>query len=172
MCASNITLKGEKTMPKKKSKKSKKKVAEAGTFVTLHYKGTLEDGSEFDSSHTRGEPMTVAVGQGQLIKGFDDALQGMSKGDTKTFTIPADDAYGPSDPEATTVMEKSLFPADFNFAEGLVVPLAGPDGRPFPAVITEVGETTITADLNHPMAGKDLTFEVEVLEVADELAAE
>jgi peptidylprolyl isomerase len=154
-------------MPRKKKQK-----ATPGTFVTLHYKGTLEDGSEFDSSHSRGEPMTVAVGQGHLIKGFDDALQGMAKGETKTFTIPASEAYGDPDPEATTVMEKSLFPPDFEFSEGLVVPLAGPDGNPFPAVITEISETTITADLNHPMAGKDLTFEVEVLEIADELPAE
>jgi len=152
--------------------KKKKKTASEGAFVTLHYKGTLEDGKEFDNSYDRGSPMTVAVGRGQLIKGFDDAVQGMAEGESKKFTIPASEAYGDTDPDATTVMEKGLFPADFTFEEGLVVPLAGPDGKPFPAVITEISETTITADLNHPMAGKDLTFEVEVLTVSDEPPAE
>ena len=161
MSANNFTLKGKKKMPRKKKVKS-------GNFVTLHYKGTLEDGTEFDSSYGRGDPMTVAVGQGHLIKGFDDAVQGMTKGETKTFTIPAAEAYGEADPEATTVLEKNLFPNDFEFSEGLVVPLAGPDGNPFPAVITEISESTVTADLNHPMAGKDLTFEVEVLEISNE----
>lgn len=152
----------------KNKKKSTSKTATEGTFVTLHYKGTLKDGTEFDNSYNRGEPMTVAVGRGQLIKGFDDAVQGLAEGDTKKFTIPAAEAYGDTDPEAKTVLEKEMFPDDFTFEEGLVVPLAGPDGRPFPAVIIDISETTITADLNHPMAGKDLTFEVEVLKVSDD----
>ena len=79
---------------------------EQGNIVTLHYKGTLEDGTEFDSSHNRNEPMTVTVGAGQLIEGFDRELSGMSSGETKTFTIAAEDAYGPHFEEATTTLER------------------------------------------------------------------
>ena len=137
-----------------------------GSTVTLHYRGTLEDGTEFDSSHKRNEPMTVTTGQGNLIAGFETALEGMTAGDTKTFTIQSADAYGDPNPEATTTMERSAFPDDFPFEVGMIVPLMGPNGQVM-STLTEVTETTVTADLNHPLAGKDLTFEVEVLGVED-----
>ena len=136
-----------------------------GNVVTLHYKGTLNDGSEFDSSYERNEPMTVTVGSGQLISGFDKALEGMSEGETKRFTLTPDEAYGDHNPEATTVLERSIFPDDFTLEKDMVVPLDGPGGRSYLATLTELNEDTVTADLNHPMAGKDLTFEVEVLEI-------
>ena len=140
-----------------------------GKTVTLHYKGRLQDGTEFDNSYERGEPITVTVGKGELIEGFDSALQGMEAGETKTFTIAAEEAYGAPDPDAHTVLEKAVFPDDFEFTQGMTVPLTGPGGQPFMAVITEIEDTTVTADLNHPMAGKDLTFEVQVLSVGNEL---
>ena len=136
-----------------------------GSKVTLHYRGTLEDGEEFDSSYNRDAPMDVTVGDGGLIKGFDDALLEMEAGGTKTITLAPEEAYGMVNPDAFTILEKSMFPEDFEFSEGLVVPLQGPDGGPFPAVITQVGDDNVTVDLNHPMAGKDLTFEIEVLSV-------
>jgi peptidylprolyl isomerase len=141
------------------------KTVENGNTVTLHYKGSLDDGSEFDSSYHRGEPLTVTVGSGNLIEGFDSALGGMEEGETKTFTLSPEEAYGERDPNASTTLEKNIFPEDFELQEGKTVPLMGPGGQPFLATITEVADETITADLNHPMAGKELTFEVEVLTI-------
>ena len=136
-----------------------------GDTVTLHYKGTLDDGTVFDSSHDRGEPMTVTAGNGQLISGFDSALTGMAEGETKTFTLTPDDAYGPRDENATTTLNKSIFPDDFVFEQDMKVPLQGPQGGPILATLTEITYDTVVADLNHPMAGKNLTFEVEILTI-------
>ncbi len=136
-----------------------------GSKVTFHYKGTLKDGSEFDSSYNREEPMTTVAGQGNLIAGFEDALSGMSVGESKTFTVEAAKAYGERDPDATTELEKTIFPDDFEFTTGMQLPLSGPGGQNFLATLTEVKDETVIADLNHPLAGEDLTFEIEVLEV-------
>ena len=137
-----------------------------GSTVTLHYKGTLNDGTTFDSSFERNEPMTVTTGQGNLIAGFETALEGMAAGETKTFTIAAENAYGNPNPEAVTTMEKSAFPDDFPFEVGMTVPLMGPNGQVI-STLTEVTDTEVTCDLNHPLAGKDLTFEVEVITVEE-----
>ena len=136
-----------------------------GSKVTFHYKGTLEDGSEFDSSYNREEPMTTVAGQGNLIAGFENALSGMSEGESKTFTVEASEAYGERDPNATTELEKTIFPDDLELTLGMPVPLTGPGGQNFVATLTELKDTSIVVDLNHPLAGKDLTFEIEVLEV-------
>lgn len=138
-----------------------------GSKVTLHYKGTYEDGTQFDSSHDRGQPMEVLIGAGQLIQGFNDALVGMSVDESKTFTLEPADAYGEVHPEAMTELPQSIFPEDFEFEEGTQIPLTSPGGQSVLATITEVKEETIMADLNHPMAGKTLTFEVEVLTVEE-----
>ena len=137
-----------------------------GSTVTLHYKGTLNDGTTFDSSFERNEPMTITTGQGNLIAGFETALEGMAAGETKTFTIAAENAYGNPNPEAVTTMEKSAFPDDFPFEVGMTVPLMGPNGQVI-STLTEVTDTEVTCDLNHPLAGKDLTFEVEVITVEE-----
>jgi len=136
-----------------------------GSTVTLHYKGTLNDGTQFDSSHERNEPMTVTTGQGNLIAGFENALTGMAAGETKTFTIEAAEAYGERNDEAKTTMPRNVFPDDFPFEQGMTVPLMGPGGQQVFGTLTEITDTEVTADLNHPLAGKDLTFEVEVLTV-------
>ena len=138
-----------------------------GSTVTLHYKGTLNDGTEFDSSHKRNEPMTVTTGEGMLITGFENALSGMAIGDTKTFTIEATEAYGERDDEAKTTMPRNVFPDDFPFEQGMTVPLMGPGGQQILGTLTEITDSEVTADLNHPLAGKDLTFEVEILGVED-----
>jgi len=138
---------------------------ETGNTVTLHYKGTLDDGTEFDNSYERGEPIQVITGAGQLIQGFDEALTGMTAGETKTFTLSPEEAYGERDEDATTTLTRDAFPDEFEFTEGMTVPLSGPGGQPFIATITEVKDAEVVADLNHPMAGKNLTFEVEVLTV-------
>ena len=137
-----------------------------GSSVKLHYRGTLEDGTEFDSSRNREEAMTVTAGAGQLIAGFNDALIGMTVGETKTFTLVSGEAYGDVDPENIAQLDRSVFPEDFEFSDGMTVPLSNQSGENFMAVITEVTDETVTANFNHPLAGKDLTFEVEVLEVS------
>jgi peptidylprolyl isomerase len=155
MSANNFTLKGMKTMTKTTSR-----------TVTLHYEGTLEDGTVFDSSRERGEPMTVTTGAGQLISGFDNALDGMTTGETKTFTLDPEDAYGPRFEDRTTTLNKDVFPEDFTFEENMQIPLQGPQG-PLLSTLLEVTDKEITVDLNHPMAGKTLTFSVEILNVED-----
>ncbi len=137
-----------------------------GSTVTLHYRGTLKDGTEFDSSFERDEPMTVTTGQGTLIAGFETALEGMTAGETKTFTIESANAYGEPNPEAFTTLERTVFPDDFPFEAGMTVPLMGPQGQVI-ATLTEINDATVTADLNHPLAGEDLTFEVEVINVEE-----
>ena len=132
--------------------------------VTLHYEGTYEDGTVFDSSRERGEPMTVTVGTGQLIAGFDNAISTMNEGETKTFTLTPEEAYGPRIDDHVTTLQRSMFPEDFTFEDNMQIPLQGPNG-PVMSTLMEAGETEITVDLNHPMAGKTLTFEVEVLNV-------
>ena len=138
-----------------------------GSTVTFHYKGTLEDGTQFDSSYDRNEPMTATTGQGNLIAGFETALEGMTEGETKTFTVESSDAYGDRNEEATTTLDKSIFPDDFAFQLGMPLPLMGPDGQQVTAMLSEIQDDTVTADFNHPLAGKDLTFEIEVITVKE-----
>tara|TARA_Y100001937_G_C7123244_1_gene333672 strand:- start:1656 stop:2150 length:495 start_codon:yes stop_codon:yes gene_type:complete len=139
--------------------------ASEGTNATVHYRGTLEDGSEFDNSRTRGEPITFTVGSGQMIPGFNDAVNGMTVGENKTVTLTPDQAYGDVNPEAQTTFPKSGFPADLELVEGMPVPLRTPDGRTLVGRLTEQQEETVTIDLNHPLAGQTLQFEIELVEV-------
>lgn len=141
-------------------------IAQNGSNVTIHYVGTLEDGTQFDSSRERDQPMTVTLGDGQLITGFNNALIGLSEGDTKVFTIPSDEAYGPHHEDRITPLDRSIFPEDFELSAGMTVPLQNDTGQNFLAVITEFNDETVTADFNHPLAGKDLTFAVDVLAVS------
>ena len=138
-----------------------------GAKVTLHYKGTFSDGTTFDSSYDREEPMTVTAGRGQLIAGFDAAIAGMAAGETKEFSLSPEDAYGPRNEEATTTLDKSIFPDDFEFTEGMQIPLNGPNNQPFLSTLLEIDTDTITVDLNHPMAGKTLNFAVEIVSIDD-----
>jgi FKBP-type peptidyl-prolyl cis-trans isomerase 2 len=110
--------------------------------------------------------MTVTTGQGNLIAGFENALTGMTAGENKTFTIEASDAYGDHNPDAFTELDRTVFPDDFEFEVGMTVPLMGPNGQVM-AKLTEVADTTVTADLNHPLAGQNLTFEIEVITVEE-----
>lgn len=160
MCVNNFTLKGKKTMTNTTT------TVTDGATVTLHYTGTFDDGTEFDNSRTRGEPVVVTVGGGQLISGFNDALIGMAAEETKTFRLAPEDAYGQPDPARNTTLEKTIFPDDFEFETGMTIPLTGPEGQPFLSTLTEIADTTVTVDLNHPMAGKTLNFEVEVISIA------
>lgn len=138
-----------------------------GSRVALHYVGTLNNGDVFDSSRERGEPLNVVAGVGQMIPGMDRELDGMSTGDTKTFTLSADEAYGQRTEDNTTTVAKSLFPEELDLAPGSVIPLQGPQG-PVLATVDSFTDEDVVFDLNHPLAGQDLTFEVEIVSIESE----
>ena len=138
--------------------------AQNNNVVTIHYTGTLEDGTVFDSSRER-EPFSFQLGSGQVIPGFNDGILEMAVGETKTFVIPAEQAYGVSNPNAFQVVPKDQFPEGMEFIPDGVLQGSREDGQPFVARISEVREREIVIDLNHVLAGKDLTFEVEVLSI-------
>ena len=133
--------------------------------VGVHYRGTFDDGSEFDNSRNRGEAMQVQVGSGQLIAGFDTALLGMTVGEVKNIHLGAEEAYGPIIDEAIQEAPKDLFPPDFVFKTGQMVEGQAPNGRPVMAKILEEKDSTVVLDMNHPLAGKDLNFEIELMSI-------
>ncbi len=139
--------------------------AKEGDTVKVHYTGTLEDGTVFDSSRDH-EPIEFTLGKGQIIKGFENAVLGMSIGETKTVRIPSNEAYGPRRDELLLKFNKTDFPPDIEPVKGLVLDLRNPDGRSLVARITEVSGDLVTLDANHPMSGKDLTFKIDLMEVA------
>ena len=132
--------------------------------VKVHYVGTLDDGSKFDSSRDRGEPLAFTCMAGQMIPGFDEAVKNMAVGETITVTIPAAQAYGEPDPKMIIRMQFDALPGSEKLEVGQHPVLATPDGRPLPCVVVAKDEETITFDMNHELAGKDLTFEIELLE--------
>ena len=138
--------------------------AKSGDTVRVHYTGTLDDGTTFDSSEGN-DPLEFTVGSGQVIPGFDSALEGLEIGESKKFTIPSAEAYGDHNAEATQVVPKEAFEQEP--VVGGVVELAAPDGRKLAAVIIEIVEENVTLDFNHPLAGKDLTFDIELVEVVE-----
>jgi FKBP-type peptidyl-prolyl cis-trans isomerase 2 len=133
-----------------------------GDKVKVEYKGTLDDGSVFDSSEGR-EPLEFEAGSGQVIAGFDEAVIGMEKGESKTVHIKADDAYGQPNPELKRDIPRDSLSSEVEPKEGMMLALNAPDGRQMPAKIVKVTDKTITIDLNHPLAGKDLNFEIKVV---------
>ena len=136
-----------------------------GDNIKVHYVGTLENGTEFDNSYKRGQTLDFEVGSGQLIKGFDNGVMGMTTGEKKTITIPASEGYGEHNPEAIQVTEKSVFPDDFDFKIGTRVNGTNMMGLPISAVIKEVNQDDVVLDFNHELAGKDLVFDIEVVEI-------
>jgi FKBP-type peptidyl-prolyl cis-trans isomerase 2 len=133
-----------------------------GDTVKVHYRGTLEDGTEFDCSAGR-EPLEFTVGTGQVIPGFDKAVLELEPGQKTTVTIPAGEAYGEADPAGIQKFPMSAFPSRPEV--GWTVELGGPNGERIPAAIVDVNDEEVSLDFNHPLAGKDLTFEIELLEV-------
>lgn len=133
-----------------------------GDRVRVHYTGTLEDGEVFDSSQGQ-EPLQFTVGSGEVIPGFESAVLGMSPGERKTITIPSDEAYGPHRDEMLLSVPRDQFPAeaDPHVGDGLIVGTS--DGQQIPVTIYALEEDTIVLDANHPLAGEDLTFELELV---------
>ena len=143
-----------------------------GQKVKVHYKGTFPNGREFDNSHKRGSPIGFLVGDGSVIKGFDNAVIGMKEGETKSITLKPEKAYGPINPEAVIEVEKERFPSDFACVKDGYVRSQRADGRPVFGRITEVKDDTVVLDVNHPMAGKELNFEIKLVEIEKDTADE
>lgn len=139
--------------------------AKSGDTVKIHYTGTLDDGTEFDSSAGR-EPLEFALGGGQVIPGFDSAVDGMSIGDSKTVTIPPGEAYGDRHDQLVQEVPKTALPEDMKPEVGMQLQSQSPDGQIMNLVVAEVAEESITVDGNHPLAGQELTFAIELVEIA------
>ena len=139
----------------------------AGKNVKVHYRGTFDDGSQFDSSYDRGESLAFVCGAGMMIKGFDKAVADMEVGQIVDVHLMPEEAYGPSDPEAIITIEIAQLPGSENLEEGQRVYLRNMMGQPFPVTVTAKDDVHITLDANHEMAGKELNFRIELLEVTD-----
>lgn len=137
-----------------------------GKKVKTHYRGTLEDGTQFDCSYDR-EPLAFTCCAGQMIPGFDAAVKDMVLGEKKTVKIPAADAYGEVNPDLVQTIAIAQLPGSENLPVNETVYLADAQGRPFPAKVVAKDDVNITFDMNHELAGKDLIFEIELVEIED-----
>ena len=137
----------------------------SGDTVRIHYTGTLADGQTFDSSEGR-DPLEFTVGSGQIIPGLDAAIPGMTVGDKKTVEVPADEAYGQPDPNAQQAVPRAEIPDDIPLDLGTQLQVQTPQGQVMPVTVVEVTDEQVTLDANHPLAGKDLTFNIELVEIA------
>jgi peptidylprolyl isomerase len=138
--------------------------AKSGDKVRVHYTGRLDEGTQFDSS-SGSDPLEFEIGAGQVIPGFEAAIDGMNIGDKVTVTIPCDEAYGPHRDEMVLEAPRTEIPDDLDPKVGQQLQLQHPSGQAIPVVITEVSDETITLDGNHPLAGQDLTFDLELVEI-------
>jgi peptidylprolyl isomerase len=135
-----------------------------GDTVRIHYTGTLTDGTTFDSSEGR-DPLEFTVGSGQIIPGLDKAIPGMSVGDRKTVNVPADEAYGPHNPAATQAVPRAEIPDNIPLDIGSKLQVQMSGGQVVPVTVAHVTEEEVLLDANHPLAGKDLTFAIELVEI-------
>ena len=137
-----------------------------GDKVKVHYHGRLDSGETFDKSEGR-EPLEFEVGSGMVIKGFDDGVTGMAVGDKKTINIPFDEAYGPKNPDMIIEMPKDRFPKDMDLEVGLPLAMSDGHGQQFQVVIADIKDDAVILDANHPLAGQDLTFDLELVEIVN-----
>ncbi|SHK68446.1 FKBP-type peptidyl-prolyl cis-trans isomerase [Rhodothermus profundi] len=138
--------------------------AKAGDHVKVHYTGRLQDGTIFDSSRDR-EPLEFTLGEGEVIPGFEQAVIGMEPGETKTVTIAAEDAYGPRREDLLIEVGRDQVAPDLELAVGQQLQLRLQDGRVIPVTVAALTDETVTIDANHPLAGEDLTFEIELIAI-------
>ena len=146
--------------------------AQSGSRVKVHYTGRLSDGEVFDSSLDPpgdssgiGEPLEFVIGSGQMIPAFEQGVIGMEPGESKTVSIPAEQAYGPHHPQGVMEVERSQLPTGMPLEVGSIVQGNAPNGEQVPFTVVEVTASRVTLDRNHPLAGKDLTFEIKLVEV-------
>jgi peptidylprolyl isomerase len=137
----------------------------SGDTVAIHYTGMLQDGTTFDSSQGR-DPLEFVVGSGQIIPGLDTALPGMAVGEKKVVEIPSEQAYGPLNPDMRQAVPREGIPADIPLEVGTQLQMQTPDGQAMPVTVVDVDDATVTLDANHPLAGKDLKFDIELLKIA------
>ena len=135
-----------------------------GDTVKVHYTGKLEDGTVFDTTANR-DPMQFRIGEGQVISRFEQAMIGMAPGESKIVEVPADEAYGPHHEELVLMVDRNIFPEDAQPEVGLQFEVRQTDSPPIVAMVTDVTESNATLDANHPLAGKDLIFDVQLLEI-------
>jgi peptidylprolyl isomerase len=138
--------------------------AKHGDKVKVHYTGKFEDGAVFDSSINR-EPLQLTIGRGHVIPGFENALVGMSPGESKTAKIEADNAYGPHRKEMIQIINRNQFPKHLKPQVGQELRDYQQDGRIIKVMVTDVSESSVTLDANHALAGKDLTFDIQLVEI-------
>ncbi len=139
--------------------------AKIGDTVAVHYTGKLTDGTVFDSSIERS-PIEFALGAGNVIPGFEEAVIGMNPGDSKTQIIPAAQAYGDHREDMVMVVDRQQIPPDLPISVGQKLQLQGPAGQPpLPVLVTQVSEQQVTLDANHPLAGQDLTFDIQLVNI-------
>jgi len=138
--------------------------AKRGDTVHVHYRGTLADGSEFDNS-AGGDPLTLTLGSGEVIPGFETAIEGMTAGEKKTHTIPAEDAYGERREELVFTVGREQMPIDDAIEVGDMLRVGFPDGTSAEVQVAALDGQSVTLDANHPLAGQDLTFELELVSI-------
>ena len=138
----------------------------SGDKVKVHYHGKLRSGETFDSSEGR-EPLEFTVGGGQVIKGFDDGVTGMQVGDKKTVEISVEDAYGQKEEDRMVEVPKTQFPPDIDPQAGMQLMMSDGSGQQFPVIIAEVKDETVILDANHPLAGQELVFDIELVEIVN-----
>jgi peptidylprolyl isomerase len=151
-------------LPKKSPKDDIMTQAKRGDTVRINYTGRLTDGTTFDSSEGR-EPLQFTLGAGQVITGLENRLEGMEVGSKDTVTIPADEAYGPRSEEAVQTVERTQLPQDIDVAVGTQLQARTPEGRVIPLTVIAADDNVVKLDANHPLAGKDLVFDVELVEI-------
>ena len=139
--------------------------AKPGDTVKIHYTGKLDDGTVFDSSANR-EPLEFTINEGQVIPGFEQAVVGMSPGESKTEKIPMDRAYGPHREEMVLEVGREQIPPDLQPEVGQQLQIQQPNGQPVAVFVTDVTDAKVTLDANHPLAGEDLTFDIHLVEIA------
>lgn len=138
--------------------------AKQGDTVQVHYTGKLEDGTVFDTSRER-DPLKFTIGEHQVIAGFEHAVVGMSEGQEKTAEIPAAQAYGEHDKRLVSQVSRAQIPSNVDVSLNDRLQVRRPDGQTFVVTVTDLSEQTVTLDANHPLAGKDLTFDIELVDI-------
>lgn len=140
--------------------------AKNGDQVKVHYRGTLSDGTEFDNSFEK-EPLEFTIGEGQIIPGFENAVVGMGEGEKKQFTVTPEEGYGEYNEEGKIEVERANLPDDINPELGMMLQVTTPDNQVVHVSVVDMDENKVTLDANHPLAGKDLHFEIELKEVQE-----
>lgn len=138
-----------------------------GNKIKVEYEGRFDDGTVFDSSKAHGNSLEFIAGIGQVVPGFDHAVIGMEKNQEKEFTLEPEEAYGERNEQLERAVPRNLLPKGQEPKTGMILLIGGSDGRQFPAKISKVSKESITVDLNHPLAGKRLTFKIKVIDIEE-----